>query len=265
MPIDQQSREMTEIRKRHSERRRKQIRKMKIRRTIFFTCLALIAVMIIMFYTPIFKIRSIEIEGNQKTETSAITECMGDIVGKNLFRTKISALKNAVSEIPYVQSVEIDRKVLRSKLVVTISECEEAASIASGDGYIIIDAGAKILENVAEKPENIPEVTGLNVANINVGEQLKSDDTEKFEIALRCLEEMKKIDILQNVRSISVEDISNITFNYDDRLDVLCGSGIELEKKLAFFKSAINSNRLPENPRGTMDMTTVGKAMYNPG
>lgn len=221
--------------------------------------------MIVMFYTPVFKIRSVDIEGTQKIEQTEISDRMGDVIGKNLFRTKTSTLKKNIEKLPYVQSVEIDRKIIRTKLIVTITECEEAASVANGDGYIIIDTTAKILAAVSEKPEGIPEVTGLSVPVANAGEKITTDDTEKLDILLLCLDEMKKIDILQNVKEISIADIGNISFNYDDRLDVICGSGSELQKKLAFFKSAINSNRLPENPRGTMDMTTVGKAMYNPG
>lgn len=264
MPTKQQQREMADIRKRHSERRRKQIRKMKIRRTIFFTVLSLLAVMVIMFYTPIFKIRSIDIEGIHQIEQTEITECMGEVQGKNLFRTKTSSIKKNILKIPYVQSVEIDRKILRTKLIVTITECEDAASIANGDGYIVIDTNARVLKSILEKPENVPEIVGLSVANTQAGEQLKIDDADKFNIILTCLDEMRKIDILKGVKNISVADISNISFNYDNRLDVICGSGVELSKKLAFFKSAINSNRLPENPRGTIDLTTVGKAIYNP-
>ena len=79
-----------------------------------------------------------------------------------------------------------------------------------------------------------------------------------------CLEEMKKIGILGGVRTISVADAGNITFNYEDRLDAICGSSVDLEKKLGYFKSAANSNRLTENSRGTIDLTTTGKAIYSP-
>ena len=75
---------------------------------------------------------------------------------------------------------------------------------------------------------------------------------------------MKKIDILKGVKSISVADISNISFNYEDRIDAICGSSVDLSKKLGFFKSAVNSNRLTENSRGTIDLTTIGKAIYTP-
>ncbi len=252
------------IRKRHSERQRKRIRNMKIRRTVFFTLLSLIAVFVIMFYTPIFKIRGVDIEGNQKVDSAVITESLGEVEGKNLFRAKVSAMRKSVLKIPYIQTVEIDRVILRSKLVVKVTECEEAACIAGGSGYIIIDSSAKVLADSAEKPEGIPEVTGLSITNISVGEKLKIEEQDKFNIMVMCLEEMKKIGILGGVRTISVADAGNITFNYEDRLDAICGSSVDLEKKLGYFKSAANSNRLTENSRGTIDLTTTGKAIYSP-
>lgn len=264
MNATKQREEITEIRKRHSQRQRKRIRMMKIRRTIFFTVLSLITVMVIMFYTPIFKIRSIDVEGTNIVQTDEILSSIGDAKGQNLFRAKVSSMKKSILKIPYVQSVEIDRRVLHTKLVVTITECEEAACIAGGSGYIIIDSNAKVLKDTPEKPENVPEITGLSIANISVGEQLKIGDVDKFNIILTCLDEMKKIDILKGVKSISVADITNITFNYEDRIDALCGSSIDLPKKLGFFKSAVNSSSLTENSRGTLDLTTVGKAIYTP-
>ncbi len=252
------------IRRRHTERQRKRIRMMKIRRTVFFAILILIAVFVILFYTPIFKIRSVEIEGNNKIETVQIMESVGEAEGKNLFRIKASAIKKNILKIPYIKSVEIDRVVFRSRLKVIVTECEEAACIAGGSGYIIIDTAAKVLAEAQEKPTGIPEVIGLSITNISTGEQLKIEEKDKFNVMLMCLEEMKKIDILSGVVSLSVADIANITFNYEDRLDALCGSNVDLAKKLGFFKSAINSSKLTENSRGTIDLTTTGKAIYTP-
>lgn len=254
------------IRKRHTERQKRRIRMMKIRRTIFFAILFLTVVFIILFYTPIFNIRSVEIEGNQKVEISEILSSIGDIEGENLFRTKISALKKNISKIPYIETVQIKRIVLRPKLSVTVTECTEAAYTQTNDGYIIIDSSAKVLAKTDEnnKPAGIPEVSGLSPANITVGEKLVIEETDKFDILVKCLSEMKKIDILSGVKNISVADISNITFNYEDRLDAICGTSLDLEKKLGFFKSAVNSSRLTENSRGTIDLTTTGKAIYTP-
>lgn len=252
------------IRRRHSERQRKRARMMKIRRTIFFGVLILITVFVILFYTPIFKIRSVEIIGNNKVETTQISEIIGEAEGKNLFRIKASGIKKNLLKIPYIDGVEIDRKAIGAKLVVNIKECEEAAYLAGGIGYIIIDPSAKVLSEVEEKPQNIPEVMGISMTKISLGEQLQIEEKDKFNVMLSCIEEMKKIDILKGVVNISVADLANITFNYEDRLDALCGSNVDLEKKLGFFKSAINSSKLTENSRGTIDLTTTGKAIYTP-
>ncbi len=252
------------IRKRHSQRQRKRIRMMKIRRTIFFMVLALILILVLMFATPIFNIRSVVIEGNEKIETREIEQCIGDVQGKNLFKAKVSAMKKSISKIPYIEDVSIDRVIFKSRLVVSVVECQDAACIAVGDGYIIIDTEAKVLAEVFEKPQNIPEVTGLSITNISTGEKLGIEEKDKFNIMLKCLDEMHKIDILKGVRTLSVADMGNITFNYEDRLDAICGSSVDLTKKLGFFKSAINSSELTENSRGTIDLTTAGKAVYTP-
>ena len=237
---------------------------MKIRRTVFFSVLSFITVFVILFYTPLFKIRSVKIEGNQRVEDAVILNSIGDVEGKNLFRASISSMKKSILKIPYVKTVKIDRRILHSSLSVKIEECEEAAFIMGAGGYIIIDTTAKVLAESAQAPEGIPEITGLSTASVSVGEKLEIEDKDKFDILILCLEEMKKIDILNGVRSISVADVGNITFNYEDRIDAICGSSVDLSKKLGYFKTAVNSNRLTPNSRGTIDLTTTGKAIYTP-
>lgn len=237
---------------------------MKIRRTVFFTVLGLIVLFIVLFFTPIFNIRSVEIVGNEKIETSEIMECIGSVEGKNLFRTGTSSMRKKLLKMPYAEDVKIKKSAFRSKIVISLTEADEAASIAGGDGYVIIDSEAKVLAEVTEKPQNIPEVTGIGISGISVGNTLKTEDEEKFNAVITCLSEMKRIDILSGVKSISVADTANITFNYEDRLDAICGSVVDLSKKLKFFKSAVNSNRLIESARGTIDLTTTGKAIYTP-
>lgn len=261
---DKSQSELSAIQKRHSRRRKKRILMMKIRRTVFFTVLGLIVLFIVLFYTPIFNIRSVEVLGNNKVETSVIMESIGPTEGKNLFRTGTSAMKKELLKMPYIENVKIKKSALRSKLVISVTEAEDAATIAGGAGYIIIDTEAKVLAETAEKPQNIPEVTGLSISNISIGSQLKIEEKEKFDVMVACLAEMKRIGILSGVKSISVADIANITFNYEDRLDAVCGSSVDLSKKLGFFKSAVNSNRLTETSRGTIDLTTTGKAIYTP-
>ena len=75
---------------------------------------------------------------------------------------------------------------------------------------------------------------------------------------------MEKADIIKYVTYISFEDMTNITFNYQSRLDVICGTHIDFQRKLSLFKEAVNSNKLTQNSRGTINLATTGKAIYTP-
>jgi len=75
------------IQARHDERRQKRIREQRIRRYTFFGVLAIIAILIVMFFTPLFNIRSVEITGNNKLTNEQIIVEVGELEGKNLFST----------------------------------------------------------------------------------------------------------------------------------------------------------------------------------
>ncbi|MBE7044450.1 MAG: FtsQ-type POTRA domain-containing protein [Ruminococcaceae bacterium] len=249
---------------RHNKRRSKRIRQMKIRRFIFFTTLACIILSIILFFTPLFKIRAVEISGNEKLTTEELMQIVEEAQGENLFRFRTSRLKKELLEIPYVQSVEIERKIFRPRLLVQITEGQPIAYVACVKGYAAMDAEGKVLEFSESAFSGIPEIFGLNASAALPGEVLIEGESEQFEVALECLHHMQKNEILPGVRNLSVADISNITFHYEDRLDAVCGSAVDLEKKIAVFKSSVNSNRLNENSRGTLDLSTTGRAIYTP-
>ncbi len=249
---------------RHTKRQQKRIRAMKIRRTVFFSTLFLILLCVILFCTPIFKIRTISFEGNVRLSTEELSQVTAETEGNNLFRTKLSKLKKEFLKIPYVQDVSIERIYLHPGLKITVTEGEPVAGIACTDGFALIDEAGKVLEVTAEQPQEIPVVTGIAVAGVTAGTPVLSEPSEQLNAAIECLRQMKKIDILSGVRELSVADLGNITFNYEDRLDAVCGSAVDLEKKMGVFKSSVNSNRLNKNSRGTLDLSTTGKAIYRP-
>ncbi|MDD6214271.1 MAG: FtsQ-type POTRA domain-containing protein [Firmicutes bacterium] len=252
------------IQSRHDQRRRKRIREQKIRRTVFFSVLILIAVLVVMFFTPLFNIRSVTVVGNDKVSTEKVDSEIGGIKGKNLFLTTKRSIVKKLSGIPYVEKVTVVKKPIGASVTVEIDEAKTIAAINTGSGFIAIDKNGKVLEKLAEKPENVPEVDGLNVTSSNEGEQLTLNDAEIQQRVMSCLDYMQRADIISGITAISFEDMTNITFNYQNRLDVICGTPIDFQRKLGLFKEAINSSVLTENSRGTINLSTTGKAIYSP-
>ena len=252
------------IKSRHDQRRKKRIREQKIRRFAFFSVLGLIALLIIMFATPLFNIHTINIVGTAKLTNEQITEKIGDYTGKNLFSTSKRKIKKSIKDIQYIQKVDIKKKPIPPTLIIQITEYKPTVQILYADMYAAIEKTGKILEKSAEKIDGIAVCEGVSVVSANEGEKISFKDEEVYSTVLSCIASMQKADILKDITSMSFEDMTNITFNYQSRLDVICGTPIEFDRKLALFKEAVNSNKLTQNSRGTINLSTTGKAIWTP-
>lgn len=252
------------IQARHDLRRQKRIREQKIRRYTFFAVLGIIAILIVMFFTPLFNIKTVNVVGNSKLTQEQIFTEIGDYTGRNLFSARGSNIKKKISKFAYVEKVAVKKKPFPSTLTVEITERIPVMQIAYAESYIVIDETGIILEKVAEKLEGIAVCEGLKITSANEGEIISMKEEETQKIVIGCIGNMKKADIIKDVTYISFEDMTNITFNYQSRLDVICGTHIDFGRKLSLFKEAVNSNKLTQNSRGTINLSTTGKAIYTP-
>ena len=251
------------LQKRHSKRQQQRRRAQLIRRGIFFTLLGVIFLCIIIFATPLFNIRSIEISGNAVIETAQLEQKLSDVLGSNLFLTSSGNIENSVKSFAYADSVSVKRRFLPPSVSIEITECIPAAYLLYNNSFVTIDISGKILE-VNDKKAELPEITGLRLTSANVGEIISLDDNSKLKTVISVLENFRKSGLISGVTVISFEDINNITFNYENRLDGICGSYVDFSRKLSLFREAITSNKLTENSRGTIDLTKTGKAVYTP-
>ena len=252
------------IQARHDKRRQKRIREQKIRRYTFFTVLAAIAIMAVMFFTPFFNIKTVQINGLTRLSNETITEQIGNITGKNLFRTQKRSLKNKLYKLAYVDKVNIKKKPFPPTVIINIEECVPICQIESANQFVTIDKDGKVLGKHPEKQEGIAVMEGVNLVSANEGELIAFKDEETQKIIMSCIGYMQKADIIKDITVLSFADMTNITFNYQNRLDAICGTHIDFQRKLALFKEAVNSNKLTENSRGTINLSTTGKAIYTP-
>ena len=252
------------IQARHDERRQKRMREQRLRRCVFFAVLATIVILILMFLTPIFNIRTVEIVGNNKITVETIQKEVGDLTGRNLFAARKHRIKKKLSDFAYTEKVSVKKKPFPPTLIIELTERIPAVQISYAEAYIVIDEEGRILEKADEKLEGVAVCDGLKVTSANDGEFISLKDEEIQKIVLACIGNMKKADIIRDITTMSFEDMTNIVFNYQSRLDVICGTHIDFSRKLDLFKEAVNSNKLTQNSRGTINLSTTGKAIYTP-
>lgn len=253
-----------EVYRKHNMRQKK--RRMAVRRRRFFISIGLVitALLILMFLTPVFNIQTIQVDGNQIVSVEQINEQIGNVIGQNLFKNGKTSIAKKLSSIAYIQNVEVSKHLFPPSMTVTITECVPGGYFKIDGNYIVIDETGKALEQSSVLREGIPQILGIEDASYTVGQKIKVADEEKSQVLLTCLQQMHKTGLLERVKVLSVENLTSIKFTYDDRLEVLCGSQLDLERKLRLFREAVTSSNLAENAHGTMDLSVTGKAIYTP-
>ena len=203
--------------------------------------LVLIAAIICFLMSPLFNIKQIEINGEEKISEQTIADLSGITIEQNIFRfSKISAKENIMKN-PYISSVEIDR-LLPNHIVITISERTATYLIKLNDSYIYIDNQGYILEISEEKLE-LPIITSFEIEslNINIGDRLNKDDLKKLEQVIIITGAFKSNDVFDRIISIDVSDTSNFTVIMTDNKTVHLGDTNNLNVKMLFLKKILES------------------------
>lgn len=252
------------IRKRHLERQQKRIRQMKRRRIITVSFLGLLVLLIIIFFTPLFNIRSIAIEGTQRVQTSEIEQCLDKCKGKNIFRYGTGNPIKKMEAIPYVDSASISKSIFSCKITVKVTESTPAAYIEVGEKKVIIDDELKVLEVADSFDGDVPRIIDVSTLEIKPGSTLSLQSEDILNALKTCMAVISAENLLEGIEYISFKDLNSIVFNYQERLDVICGNTDNFERKIKLFSQAISTSTLTENSRGTIDLSVTGQAVYAP-
>lgn len=249
---------------RYQKQQKQQRLKIQRRRALIGFILAVVLVSVLLFMTPIFNIRSVSVEGNVLVTAEQFQEKLKPLVGQNLFRSGGRKIRNTLKTIPYINTVDVQKRLFPPSVKVTVTEYTPSAHIKIDGKTLLVNSELRVLTDTGDSGETVPTVTGLAVTDYKLGEILKTDENEKFDIIKTSLSTLEATGILDKVIEINVSDIANITMNYDNRITVQCGTQLDLERKIRLFRETVMSNSLAENARGTMDLSESGKAIYTP-
>ncbi|MGN0162972.1 MAG: cell division protein FtsQ/DivIB, partial [Candidatus Ornithomonoglobus sp.] len=245
-------------------KKKRRMRANRIKAALVVLGCAVIAVILI-FMTPIFNITQIRLDGNNTVSKSVIQDKIGYLIGKNLFATRSSVIKQQMLEISQISDVEIDKQLFPAVISVSIVESNPAAYLLSGNTIVVINSDMKVIDDSnTYSTDEIPSLSGITVPSYKVNEILATDSAEKDEILKTLLKSLESVGLISKVSYISLDDLTNIKFNYDNRIETNCGSQTELERKIRMFAEAMNSSSLSENAIGSIDLSTPGQAVYTP-
>ena len=228
---------------------------------VFVILLMLIAVSLTSLFLPVFNVKEVEVIGNEKIETQDIVVSSGIMKEINIFRANITDAKNNISQISYIDTVDIKRS-LPNRIVINVTERKPVGYIPFMGSYILIDKRGHVLEVVAELRDNhIPFIGGLKFDRFKLGKTIQVDDDKKLEMIVSCLKEILNYELLHQVSEIDVHDIDNIQLNIQSRIVVSLGDGTDVNYKICFLKEILKE--LNEGERGYIDLS-IEKPTFKP-
>ncbi len=268
--MDTSRRNIQEIRKdkllknANRKARRRKVIAQKIKVAISFAVLVLVVVFVLMM-TPIFNIKTVGVSGNEMITIGSIENNLSVLTGKNLFRVTKGEVKKCLSDVPYIEDVEISKKAFPPTLYVKITEIAPAAYLYVDGVRVVVDSNTKVIDDSGTMPSgNIPQIIGINDVKAQKGKALKISDIEKANAIKTMLLAAQDVNIISRITQIDISNTLTISFKYDNRFDVNCGSSVEIDRKVRMFKEAINNAAMHEDSIGTFDLSEPGKAIYTP-
>ena len=225
----------------------------------------LICTAIALALTLFFRIRTIQVSGNDRYTREEIIAAAEVKEGDNLFlMNKYNAAERIRKALPYIETVQF-RRMLPDGLSIVVTECADpAAVVQDGKAYLLCDTGNIVDEMASSAARGRMQVKGLTLTGPAVGTQAQAAEGQELTLE-RLLELMKALDsrgMTGNVSQLDMSDASQLTLRYLDRFDVYFPWDADYGYKLDYLLAVVE--KLEVNEKGIINMMQEGKARFIP-
>jgi cell division septal protein FtsQ len=232
------------MRKRLRIKKKKPFFKKPIFWILFFLILILAAISSVIFFSNIFKIKRIEILGEQRIQKEDFKKFLeSKIEAKNIFLIKLDPIKNEIlKNFPQISSVEIKRK-FPSILLFKIAERKEVAAFCQKEDCYLIDKEGIVFERGGEGI--------LKIERENFGGEIKPGDRviEKA-ILEKILEISKKIEF--GIEKVTIISEDNLHFKTSQSFEIFIDPQKDIDWQITKLKVALE-NAIPKEKIGDLE------------
>ena len=235
---------------------RKTVRKQRNRHILTTAVLVtiLLAILIFISLKVLFIVRHVEMQGSQRYTQEEIVNYCAIPLEENIFKIDTAILEeNLPLEFTYVESAKVQRK-LPDKILVTITDSVPTYYGINYQGelqtYTIYSQGFKQLTTQAAAPDGL----------MGIDADLSDEATkEKLDSIIEKLSQPG----YTGVTMIAVNSAGDISFVYDNRVQVNLGTMLDIDYKLKMSFYVINYE-LNETDIGIIDSTQAGSCVFQP-
>lgn len=248
--------------------------KRKDKRTILLICvtafMALLALISIFFvirsYLPV---REFELSGVTQYEKPVVVSASGIRPGDKIYSLDLEAAKkNILSQLPYIQSVEIERNLF-GKIVFRVEERRAVWYMQLSGDYYALDSALTVIE---ETPKNDKFIGGgatylvlPNLQTLMCGEVPKFGSGEVEVVrTLELINAVQSDPLKSRITSLDVESRFNVYLTVDGIYDVYIGDMSNVTEKLLVVRKLLESGDLDEFKGASIDVSDPESMVVKP-
>jgi hypothetical protein len=202
---------------------------------------AAIIILGVLSITVFFKIKTLTVSGNSVYSVNEIAEASGIAAGKPLLLLDRAGTRQKMLEsFIYIDDVEVGAK-FPSTVTVSVTPSVAAASVETDKGYLLITKTGKILELISDPRAGTVVIKGAGASELSPGETLTLEDKSRELLILSLAE--KGFGILSDkLTDVDITDEANVTFLYDNRLEINIGAYSDMDYKVKFIQNVIKES-----------------------
>ncbi len=220
---------------------------------------ALVMVGVIISFFLVFRIESIEVEGDTIYTQEQIIASFSPQIGDNLFLfNDAQVVENMQTALPYLAEVEIKRTI-PGRVKITVINSVKTYCAQNQGVWVVFDENLRALEISAEQPVDLTVIEGVTlVSPVALGKSIETESIEQGQALFSVKAALEKSEITP-INSIDVEDLLNISMMYNGKIKLIVGSTSEIDDKISFIYELIfeqGEQGVSKNEAATLDVST---------
>ncbi len=235
----------------------------RTRRMVFYISLFLVVtiVFLVVCATVFLKVRTININGNEKYTPEQIMEYIPINLEENMYSFDSDDIEaNILQQLPYIKEIDISRDLPTTIDVNIIEERAYYAADIAGDAYIL-SPDLKVLEckpNTEASTLGIATITLSNIRRCIVGSQVEFVSNRDLDALNTLYANFESNGIENRIKAVDFGSRFDITFNYDNRFKVYVGDTEDILMKMRFFVAVLDE--LDPNATGVINISNPREA-----
>ncbi len=176
-------------------------------------CTAIVGVLV---YSPIFVLRHVQVDGAVYLKKEELVRISGIYMGEPLFQLETDQVTKRLLQDLRIEEALV-RRQLPSTLEITIKERMPVATVACEYGYLDIDRQGKVIDSYRTlKNMPIPMITGVQVRDLYIGDDVKDEMVKKI------------LSFLQQLDDASLNQLSEIAITGPDYLVAYTTNSVQI-------------------------------------